>query len=225
MKHTRSITVAGTLALSAPFALAQVALAPTLAAQQRLKTANLTMTMTPLGDGKPDSTSAAVAQVAQAVGAQTKSGLRLGYFLMAEHLPNPDSRITLGEAKDALGLPRPRLEWRYTDADWRSLERTADALADELGAARAARMCWPAKWAELVAISNASRHHMGTTRMATSAGKGVVDPDGKVFGVDNLYVAGSSVFPTSGLINPTLTLLALAMRLSDHLTTRFGARQ
>jgi choline dehydrogenase-like flavoprotein len=61
------------------------------------------------------------------------------------------------------------------------------------------------------------RHHMGTTRMSDSPATGVVDADCRVFGVDNLYVAGSSVFPTVGYANPTLTIVALALRLAEHL--------
>jgi choline dehydrogenase-like flavoprotein len=58
---------------------------------------------------------------------------------------------------------------------------------------------------------------MGTTRMHPDPGRGVVDADGRVHGVANLYIAGSSVFPTSGSANPTLTIVALALRLADHL--------
>ena len=61
------------------------------------------------------------------------------------------------------------------------------------------------------------RHHMGTTRMHEDAKRGVVNADGRVHGIENLYVAGSSVFPTSGASNPTLTVVALALRLADHL--------
>ena len=62
-----------------------------------------------------------------------------------------------------------------------------------------------------------SYHHMGTTRMSTNPSQGVVNENCQVHGISNLYVAGSSVFPTSGLSNPTLTLIALAIRLADHL--------
>ncbi|MHC4992267.1 MAG: GMC family oxidoreductase [Planctomycetota bacterium] len=65
-------------------------------------------------------------------------------------------------------------------------------------------------------------HQMGTTRMADGPERGVVDSDCRVFGLDNLYVAGASVFPTSGVINPTLTLVALALRLADHVRARPG---
>jgi len=63
-------------------------------------------------------------------------------------------------------------------------------------------------------------HHMGTTRMALAAKDGVVDTDGKMFGLDNLYIAGSSIFPTSGCANPTFTLMATTIRLADHLKAK-----
>ena len=70
-----------------------------------------------------------------------------------------------------------------------------------------------------------AHHHMGTTRMAADPRHGVVDADGKVHGLSNLYVAGSSVFPTAGgASNPTLTIVALALRLADHLKTAFGVK-
>jgi choline dehydrogenase-like flavoprotein len=69
-----------------------------------------------------------------------------------------------------------------------------------------------------------AHHHMGTTRMSKSSQDGVVDKNCKVHTVDNLYAAGSSVFPTGGYVNPTLTILALAIRLADHLKTRLKAR-
>jgi choline dehydrogenase-like flavoprotein len=66
-------------------------------------------------------------------------------------------------------------------------------------------------------------HYIGTTRMSTGARDGVVDTDCRVHGVDNLYVAGSSVFPTAGHVNPTLTIVALALRLAEHLNARMSA--
>jgi choline dehydrogenase-like flavoprotein len=66
------------------------------------------------------------------------------------------------------------------------------------------------------------KHHIGTTRMHADPKQGVVDPDCRIHGLANLYVAGSSVFPTSGYANPTLTIVALALRLADHLKVRLG---
>ena len=69
------------------------------------------------------------------------------------------------------------------------------------------------------------KHHMGTTRMHIDPKRGVVDPDGRVHAVANLYIAGSSVFPTCGYANPTFTIVALALRLADHLKTRLGSQR
>jgi choline dehydrogenase-like flavoprotein len=126
---------------------------------------------------------------------------------------------------DALGVPRIRLDWTYAKTDWDSLERSAAGVGDALGAAGQGRLCWPLERRQLLKISSASRHHMGTTRMHADPRQGVVDPDGRVHGTDNLYIAGSSVFPTSGIANPTLTILALVMRLADHLKSALGARR
>ena len=135
-----------------------------------------------------------------------------------EQAPNPDSRVTLAEERDALGLRRARLDWRITETDKLSLNRILHALAEELGALGLGRLhptlsddgIWPA---EVLG----GYHHMGTTRMADSPQHGVVNADCRVHGVDNLYIAGSSVFTTSGASNPTLTIVALALRLADHL--------
>ncbi len=168
----------------------------------------------------------------EAVGADTltigKAGARvgrgqdepqlLGYFAMTEHFPNPDSRITLDpDNKDALGMPRIRLTWVHGEKDYPHLERSVAGLADALGASGEGRMCWSIERGKLLGLSNASRHHMGTTRMHADPKKGVVDADLRLHEAKNLYVAGSSVFPTSGIVNPTLTILALVMRLADHL--------
>jgi choline dehydrogenase-like flavoprotein len=139
-----------------------------------------------------------------------------------EQAPNPASRVRLSEDKDALGVPRVQLEWRLSAVDKISARRTHEVLARALGRAGLGRLqimlseddhVWPPEL-------GGGRHHMGTTRMNADPRLGVVDPDGRVHGLDNLYVAGSSVFPTGGAANPTLTLVALALRLADHLVER-----
>jgi choline dehydrogenase-like flavoprotein len=143
-------------------------------------------------------------------------------WLRSEQGPNPDSRVTLAEDEDALGVPRARLDWRLGEADLHTIVRAHTHLAAELGRAGVGRVYLPdletdRSWAGAIVGGN---HHMGTTRMHGDPRRGVVDPDCRVHGISNLYVAGSSVFPTSGYANPTLTLVALALRLADHLTGR-----
>lgn len=197
-------------------------------AQKRMGTGNFTAT---LFRTKPSGTETPVGADTQTLrrangrvaGGQDEAQM-LGYFAMAEHFPNPDSRVTLDpEHKDPLGLPRVRLTWTYGEKDHADLERSVMGLADALGASGEGRMCWSIERSKLLAISSASRHHMGATRMHADPRKGVVDPDLRLHEANNLYVAGSSVFPTSGIANPTLTILALVMRLADHLKRETGA--
>lgn len=140
-----------------------------------------------------------------------------------ENLPNPDSRITLSENKDALGMPRVDLQWQYGQDDYQCFSNSIDAIACEFGATAMGRVCFPIEKEEIIPLAGMSRHHMGSTRMNNDPALGVVDSNLKCHDADNLYIAGSSVFPTSGIANPTLTILALVMRLSDHLMTRLGA--
>lgn len=143
-------------------------------------------------------------------------------WLESEQAPNPESRVALGEDRDALGQRRAVVDWRLSELDRRSLARSSRLLAEALGAAGAGRMKlrpWVLEeesrdWSPLFP---GGWHAMGTTRMAADPGRGVVDPACRVFGIENLYVAGSSVFPTGSYDAPTVKLLALALRLADHL--------
>jgi choline dehydrogenase-like flavoprotein len=195
-----------------------------LAAQRRMKTGNFTATLFKATFSGPETKVGADTRTIGKNTARDGDGQLLGYFAMAEHFPNPDSRVTLDpDHKDPLGVPRVRLSWTYAAKDHDDLERSVAGLADTLGASGEGRMCWSIPRNQLLAISSASRHHMGTTRMHADPAKGVVDADGRLHEADNLYVAGSSVFPTSGIANPTLTILALVMRLADLLKTKTGA--
>ena len=142
-------------------------------------------------------------------------------WVRCEQAPNPESRITLAERLDALGQRRVRVDWQLTDLDFESMAHSASLYIRALGAANLARVRlepWLLnKRADWWSNLKAGFHHMGTTRMAEDPSRGAVDSNCKLFGVDNLFVAGSSVFPTSGSANPTLTLVALAVRLADHL--------
>lgn len=139
-----------------------------------------------------------------------------------EQAPNPDSRITIGSEKDELGVPLANLHWKLTDLDKRSIRRTNEIVALEMGKAGLGRMKLKEEFRDKNDMSwptgtNGGWHHMGTTRMGTDRHKSVVDPDCQVHGIDNLYVAGSGCYTTSGAPNPTLTIVALSLRLSDHI--------
>ncbi len=142
----------------------------------------------------------------------------------AEAAPNPDSRVRLGDQLDALGMPRIALDWRLTEQDKRSLLAGYQAVAEEFGRTGLGRL-QIADWLTADATSwsptvEGGHHHLGTTRMSQEPAQGVVDPTSRVHGIANLYIAGSSVFPTSGSANPTLTIVALALRLAEHLKQR-----
>jgi choline dehydrogenase-like flavoprotein len=189
-------------------------------------TRRLNFTVTLIGTAKaPDAASAAVTRLAQHLAGASQPSHRSIYF-MTEHAPDRDSRIVLDpEAHDALGMPRVRLDMRHAAIELETLERSAALLATELGRLGIGRLHWGGDrkdWAE--SMKSLSRHHMGATRMSSSRSNGVVDEHGCVHGVSNLYVAGSSVFPTSGITNPTLTLLALGFRLGDRLIAMRGDR-
>ncbi|AKF07867.1 GMC oxidoreductase [Sandaracinus amylolyticus] len=138
--------------------------------------------------------------------------------LRAEQSPYEESRVTLRDDVDALGVPRLDLRWQVRDDDLRAYRRAMEVLGRELGAAGLGRVWTPrdaeGRFADEIAPGG---HHMGTTRMSADSAKGVVDADCRCHEVEDLYVAGSSVFTTGGSANPTLTIVALAARLADHL--------
>jgi choline dehydrogenase-like flavoprotein len=141
-----------------------------------------------------------------------------------ESAPIPDSRVSLASDRDPLGMPRAQLDWRLSELDRHSARRALEIVAAEIGRGGLGRVKitfdetahdWPADLA-------GGWHHMGTTRMSDDPRTGVVDRDCRVHGFANLYIAGSSVFPTPGSGTPTLTIVALALRLADHLRAAFG---
>jgi choline dehydrogenase-like flavoprotein len=143
--------------------------------------------------------------------------------LHAEQAPNAHSRVTLDHSsRDALGLPRARLDWRVSDVDRQSIRRTQDILDEELRRAGVGRMERKLGDEHPPALYRGAFHHMGTTRMHPDPTQGVVDVDSRVHGLSNLFVTGSSIFPTAGYANPTLTVVALAVRLADHLKRTIG---
>lgn len=159
------------------------------------------------------------------------AGTRHLYAMVrAEQAPNPNSRVTLSEERDALGMLKASLDWRLSDMDKKTVSVLADNLGEELtrmGAGRVEKAEWlldpSPEWPVDPTVSKhpiGGYHHMGTTRMGSTPRTGVVDEHGRVHGYSNLYIAGSSVFPTGGWANPTLTILALVHRLAEHLDAR-----
>lgn len=151
----------------------------------------------------------------------------LEFRIQFEQAPNPLSRVTLSEEVDALGLPKPLLDWRMSDLDSHSRDAALRLLAEECGRIGLGRV----HLADLSEYAGGSLpfkaksgptvfgawHYMGTTRMHADPERGVVDVNCRVHGLSNLYIAGPSVFPTGSFANPVMTLVALALRLADHL--------
>jgi hypothetical protein len=143
----------------------------------------------------------------------------------AEQAPDPDSRVTLSTRRDRLGVPLPKVDWRLSELDRRTARTMVATVAEEfhrLGLGEVRQQPWldGADWRH--GLSD-SFHHMGTTRLGSDPKTSVLDSDCRVHDVAGLYVAGSSVFPACGYANPTLTIAAMAIRLSDHLKAQLGA--
>ena len=139
-----------------------------------------------------------------------------------EQAPNPESRITLSENRDALGLFQARLDWRIGDLELKTVRAFANYAVEQFERAGIAngKMYEDSldSLSSFVKQAVDTYHHMGTARMATTPSAGVVDPDCKLFGIANGFVCSSAVFPTSGFSNPTHTIIALAVRLASHLS-------
>jgi choline dehydrogenase-like flavoprotein len=151
---------------------------------------------------------------------------RFSLEIHGEQAPRPDSRVTLTQKMDALGMPQLRIDWRYSPGDIESVRRTLELMAQEFERSGAGRLEVDGGTLEedLLRFGAYGGHHIGTTRMGTDPRTSVVDANCKVHSVDNLYVAGSAVFPTSSQANPTLTLIALSLRLGRHLAQRLAPR-
>jgi choline dehydrogenase-like flavoprotein len=133
--------------------------------------------------------------------------------LNLEQSPDLENRIVLGARRDSFGLRRPELNWRWGADDQKKLERLRRIVARELEAAELGRVV---RTTQQTPDPNA-HHHAGTTRMGADAVSSVVDAACLVHGTENLFAVGGSVFPSAGYANPTLTVVALTLRLADHL--------
>ncbi|MDP4260952.1 MAG: GMC family oxidoreductase [Bacteroidota bacterium] len=139
-----------------------------------------------------------------------------------EQAPNPLSRVTLDTEKDELGVPRAILHWAFTDMERKSARKIFEILGQQVGIAGIGRVelredLRDDKDTSMPSTTSGGWHHMGTTRMNNDPKKGVVDSNCKIHGLSNLFIAGSSCFPNGAAVNPTYTIVALSIRLSDHI--------
>ncbi|MFT3809185.1 MAG: GMC family oxidoreductase [Micropepsaceae bacterium] len=146
---------------------------------------------------------------------------RYALHFHAEHVPDADSRVTLSDSRDALGMRRAVIDLRFGAADAAGVVRTHDAMDERMQAAGYAKLIHAhapdARAAAVLAQASDGFHQIGTARMGADPATSVVDADARVHGMRNLFVAGSAVLPRSGQANPTLLAVALAGRLAKHL--------
>lgn len=138
----------------------------------------------------------------------------------AEHMPNSDSRVMLGNDADPLGMPRLVVEWKFRDTELDAICRAYRMLASLVAKSGLGEVQLDPDLAGSVqrALVPQGGHHIGTARMGAAKSDGVVDTNCEVWGTHGLFVAGTAVLPTSGFANPTLTAVALAFRLAEHLS-------
>ncbi|MBE1161954.1 GMC family oxidoreductase [Dyella sp. 7MK23] len=194
--------------------------APATDDDMRERNANIAMLALRVGLGSPDIARAALQKLRRRPTVRSNRVELIGYF---EQAPNPDSRITLAHERDPLGLPKVCADWRITALDRHTYRMAASVFGAEL--ARVSGGSYqPAAWLSdddnATAQVHTTAHHLGTTRMADDPRQGVVDRQCRVHGIDNLHIAGSSVFPTGGWAFPTFTVVALALRLADRLSAQ-----
>jgi choline dehydrogenase-like flavoprotein len=152
----------------------------------------------------------------------------LRLICMSEQIPDRESRVTLSTQRDALGMPRARIDWRVHDVEAQSIRRLTELVTAEfsrIGLPVPRPSTWILDHAPLPQSFQDVAHPTGTTRMGNDKARSVVDTQCQVHGIEGLYVAGSSVFPTSGHANPTLMIVALALRLADTIKRRAAHTQ
>jgi choline dehydrogenase-like flavoprotein len=202
---------------------------PTAAAQARHELLNSLATFVPTNTRESGELASAIARsiADQARLGEASDQAASKYFgvvtLRGEHLPARDNRVALSDTRDAVGLPRVVLSSQPGEHDAWSLRTTAQLLGESLGRRRLGRLRYGEPFSLSPRRFSWSGFHSGTTRMSREASQGVVDTDCRLHELPNLFVAGSSVFPTSGCSGPMVTLVALALRLSDHLRRLFDA--
>ncbi|WP_372072190.1 GMC oxidoreductase [Tistrella mobilis] len=141
-----------------------------------------------------------------------------------EQAPNPDSRVVISDRRDALGSLIADLDWRILDEDVRSFKLGQERIASEFAALGYGRVELEEITRDLVESRVAGHYHqIGTTRMSDAPEDGVVDRNQRVHGVGNLYIGGSSVFPTAGYSGPTMMIVGFTIRLAEHIEKQLAA--
>jgi choline dehydrogenase-like flavoprotein len=139
-----------------------------------------------------------------------------------EQAPDPNNRMVLGARRDRLDQPQAEIHWKLNPIDLETIHRVQAIWKDVLKQSQIGDLQLWSETGSLRFEKLAIHHHMGTTRMHPDPKQGVVDENGRLHSVANFFITGSSVFPTAGYANPTLTILALALRLADHVKTIIG---
>lgn len=141
-----------------------------------------------------------------------------------EQSPDPTNRVTLSREKDPLGGRKLQIHWRLNDLDLLSIRKAQSLFVEEFDRVGLGRLTLELDRGAPQFFTSSIHHPMGTTRMHDNPQEGVVDAQCKVHGISNLYIAGSSVFPTGGFANPTLTIMALALRVADQIKVNMAQR-
>jgi choline dehydrogenase-like flavoprotein len=147
---------------------------------------------------------------------------RLELLAIAEQTPNRNNRVTVVEEKDALGCSKTKLHFTYSDEDIASIRRAQTLMGEALTESGLGTYMPPKDDAAEIKNMYGLHHTMGTTRMSDDPLNGVVDSDCRVHGFKNIFIAGNSTFSTGGYANPTLTGLAVSLRVADKVKTMFN---
>jgi choline dehydrogenase-like flavoprotein len=182
---------------------------------EKLNDSGLGLRLDSMLGGDRDYTVRTISAFMRSIGDDDNTAL-FSFLAVPETAPDPDNRVTLAADTDSLGIRRVQVKFQPTALDETSFRRSLDLMARLIGRQALGRMRVSYD-ADNPATRQADEHHMGTTRMHEDPRRGVVDRNCVVHGTPNLYVAGSSVFASSGFANPTFTILALAYRIADHL--------
>lgn len=142
---------------------------------------------------------------------------RFEVLQMVEQRPQRENRVTLSDDVDPFGVPKAKLDWHWTDEDALAVTNAQKDFAARLAASGLGRYEIRSKDGKPIVYSASARHFMGSTRMSADPKQGVVDSDCRVHGLANLFIASSSLFPTGGYANPTLSIVAFGLRLGEHL--------